>query len=141
MVLSLGIVVAQWINLGTALLDPWGWRLSLALAGLPAIVLTVGGLLLPETPNSLIERGLVRSYFPLEFLDHPFLTGSIENCSIYLSLKKLLPQEVLYSRVQAPLNLKIAVHSSSVPAKLFLILHTIKNWSSNAKGCSKSVKF
>jgi len=58
-VLSLGIVVAQWINLGTAQLEPWGWRLSLALAGLPAIVLTMGGLLLPETPNSLIERGLV----------------------------------------------------------------------------------
>ena len=53
------MVVAQWINLGTELLDPWGWRLSLALAGIPAIVLTIGGLTLPETPNSLIERGKV----------------------------------------------------------------------------------
>ncbi|RVW19513.1 Sugar transport protein 7 [Vitis vinifera] len=35
----------------------WGWRLSLGLAALPAILMTVGGLLLPETPNSLIERG------------------------------------------------------------------------------------
>lgn len=59
MVLSLGIVVAQWINLGTELLEPWGWRLSLALAGLPAIVLTIGGLALPDTPNSLVERGKV----------------------------------------------------------------------------------
>lgn len=27
------------------------------LAGLPAIVLTLGGLFLPDTPNSLVERG------------------------------------------------------------------------------------
>ena len=59
LVLSLGVVVAQWINLGAQALDPWGWRLSLALAGLPAIVLTLGGIFLPETPNSLIERGKV----------------------------------------------------------------------------------
>ena len=57
LVLSLGVVVAQWINLGAQQLNPWGWRLSLALAGLPAIVLTLGGIFLPETPNSLIERG------------------------------------------------------------------------------------
>ncbi len=34
-----------------------GWRTSLALAALPALVLTIGSLILPETPNSLIERG------------------------------------------------------------------------------------
>jgi len=31
----------------------------LALAGVPAIVLTLGGIFLPDTPNSLIERGKV----------------------------------------------------------------------------------
>lgn len=41
------------------LLQPWGWRVSLALAGVPAIVLTLGGIFLPDTPNSLIERGKV----------------------------------------------------------------------------------
>ena len=40
--------MAQWINLGTELLEPWGWRLSLALAGLPAIVLTLGGIFLQK---------------------------------------------------------------------------------------------
>lgn len=35
---------------------PWGWRLSLGLAGLPATLLLLGGLVLPESPNSLIER-------------------------------------------------------------------------------------
>ncbi len=34
-----------------------GWRTSLALAGIPAVVLTLGGMFLPETPNSLMERG------------------------------------------------------------------------------------
>lgn len=35
----------------------WGWRLSLGLAGIPAVLLTVGALLILDTPNSLIERG------------------------------------------------------------------------------------
>lgn len=52
-----GIFTANMINYGTAKLPSWGWRLSLGLAALPAILMTVGGLLLPETPNSLIERG------------------------------------------------------------------------------------
>lgn len=36
---------------------PWGWRLSLALAGIPGLMLFIGALCLPDTPNSLIERG------------------------------------------------------------------------------------
>ena len=28
------------------------------LAGMPAIVLTLGGIFLPDTPNSLIQRGM-----------------------------------------------------------------------------------
>ena len=56
-VLTLGVFVAQAINIGTAHIYPSGWRISLALAGMPAIVLTIGGIMLPDTPNSLIERG------------------------------------------------------------------------------------
>ncbi|MCH89294.1 sugar transport protein 13-like, partial [Trifolium medium] len=37
----------------------WGWRLSLGLAGIPALLLTVGAILVVDTPNSLIERGRV----------------------------------------------------------------------------------
>lgn len=35
----------------------WGWRLSLGLAAIPATALTLGGLLLPDSPASLEERG------------------------------------------------------------------------------------
>lgn len=55
---TLGIFTANMINFGTSKLEPWGWRLSLGLAALPATLMTIGGLLVPETPNSLIERGL-----------------------------------------------------------------------------------
>eukprot|EP00884_Botryococcus_braunii_P018297 jgi/Botrbrau1/5150/Bobra.0172s0022.1 len=53
----IGILVAQLVNFGTHQWHDFGWRISLALAGLPAIVLTLGGLTLPDTPNSLVERG------------------------------------------------------------------------------------
>ncbi|GMY36128.1 sugar transport protein 14-like [Fagus crenata] len=53
----LGILVANFINYGTDKIHPWGWRLSLGLATVPATVMFVGGLFLPETPNSLVEQG------------------------------------------------------------------------------------
>ncbi|KAL2228358.1 sugar transport protein 7 [Sesamum indicum] len=57
---TLGIFTANMINSGTDRIHPWGWRLSLGLAAAPAFLMTIGGVLLPETPNSLIERGLER---------------------------------------------------------------------------------
>ncbi|KAM3275592.1 hypothetical protein ACQJBY_044138 [Aegilops geniculata] len=56
---TLGIFSANMINYGTQKIKPWGWRLSLGLVAAPALLMTVGGFLLPETPNSLIERGHV----------------------------------------------------------------------------------
>ena len=57
MILTLGVVLAQIINIATGKYYPWGWRVSLGLAGLPAIVLTIGCIMLPDTPNILVERG------------------------------------------------------------------------------------
>ncbi|KAI3891434.1 hypothetical protein MKX03_020716 [Papaver bracteatum] len=54
---TLGIFTANMVNYGTDKLKPWGWRLSLGLAAAPALLMTVGGYFLPETPNSLIEQG------------------------------------------------------------------------------------
>ncbi|KAJ6719200.1 SOLUTE CARRIER FAMILY 2 FACILITATED GLUCOSE TRANSPORTER [Salix purpurea] len=54
---TIGILFANLVNYGTAKIKGgWGWRLSLGLAGFPAILLTAGALLVLETPNSLIER-------------------------------------------------------------------------------------
>ncbi|KAJ1437983.1 Sugar/inositol transporter [Sesbania bispinosa] len=53
----LGILIANLVNYATERLHPWGWRLSLGLATVPATVMFIGGLLCPETPNSLVEQG------------------------------------------------------------------------------------
>jgi len=55
----LGILVANLVNYGTAKLRPWGWRLSLGLATIPAVLMFIGGCLCPETPNSLVEQGRI----------------------------------------------------------------------------------
>ncbi|KAM7276079.1 hypothetical protein ACFE04_017945 [Oxalis oulophora] len=53
----IGILIANLINYGTNKIHPWGWRLSLGLATVPAAVMFFGALFLPETPNSLVEQG------------------------------------------------------------------------------------
>ncbi|TYJ25420.1 hypothetical protein E1A91_A07G049200v1 [Gossypium mustelinum] len=54
---GLGVLSANIINFGTEKIKGgWGWRISLALAALPASILTIGAILLPETPNSLIQN-------------------------------------------------------------------------------------
>ncbi|PKA52634.1 Sugar carrier protein C [Apostasia shenzhenica] len=58
LMITIGILTANLINYGTSKIKGgWGWRVSLALAGVPAIVFTAGALILPDTPNSLLERG------------------------------------------------------------------------------------
>lgn len=55
---TVGILLANLINYGTSKIEGgWGWRLSLALAGVPAVLLTSGAIMVDDTPNSLIERG------------------------------------------------------------------------------------
>ncbi|CAN6548008.1 unnamed protein product [Malus baccata var. baccata] len=38
-------------------LGGWGWRVSLSLAGVPALLLSLGSLIVVDTPSSLIQRG------------------------------------------------------------------------------------
>lgn len=54
---TIGILLANLINYGTSKIQGWGWRLSLGLAGIPAVMLTLGAIMVVDTPNSLIERG------------------------------------------------------------------------------------
>ncbi|CAA3015487.1 sugar carrier C-like [Olea europaea subsp. europaea] len=56
--ITIGILVANVLNYFFAKIHGgWGWRLSLGGAMVPALIITVGSLVLPETPNSMIERG------------------------------------------------------------------------------------
>ncbi|KAL0321196.1 UNVERIFIED_CONTAM: Sugar carrier protein C [Sesamum radiatum] len=56
--ITVGILAANVLNYGFAKIKGgWGWRLSLGGAMVPALIITVGSLILPETPNSMIERG------------------------------------------------------------------------------------
>ncbi|KAF5184968.1 Sugar transport protein [Thalictrum thalictroides] len=56
--ITIGILVAQLVNYGTnQIKEGYGWRISLYGAAVPAFIMIVGSLFLPDTPNSLIERG------------------------------------------------------------------------------------
>ncbi|KAB2598480.1 hexose carrier protein HEX6-like [Pyrus ussuriensis x Pyrus communis] len=54
---GIGVLSANLINYGSEKIKGgWGWRISLAMAAVPASMLTPGAFFLPETPNSLIQR-------------------------------------------------------------------------------------
>ncbi|KAL5728406.1 Hexose carrier protein hex6 [Ranunculus cassubicifolius] len=54
---GVGYLCANLTNFGTEKLKgDLGWRISLSMAGMPALILTIGTFFLPETPNSLIQR-------------------------------------------------------------------------------------
>ncbi len=54
---TFGILCAGLINYGCDFIDVWGWRLALGLAAIPGAIVFLGGLVMPESPSSLIERG------------------------------------------------------------------------------------
>jgi MFS family permease len=57
LMITIGILIANLVNYRTTTIHPWGWRLSLGGAGIPAILLGLGSLFIAETPTSLIQRG------------------------------------------------------------------------------------
>lgn len=55
--LNMGALSSNLINYGTVKMDnDLGWRISLSMASIPALILTLGAIFLPETPNSIIQR-------------------------------------------------------------------------------------
>lgn len=52
-----GILIANLVNYFTDKIHPHGWRISLGLAGIPAVLMLLGGIFCAETPNSLVEQG------------------------------------------------------------------------------------
>ncbi|KAJ5616202.1 hypothetical protein N7537_001316 [Penicillium hordei] len=56
--IGLGFVVAQWVGYGCSLRGrDFSWRFPLSFQAAPAIILTCGVWLLPESPRWLIEKG------------------------------------------------------------------------------------
>ena len=57
--LTFFIWIAQLINLivFATKATRWGWRLSLGFAFVPSFILFLGGVFLPDSPNSLLQRG------------------------------------------------------------------------------------
>ncbi|XWS51575.1 hypothetical protein CRYUN_Cryun12cG0188500 [Craigia yunnanensis] len=54
--IGIGVLMANIINFGIEKIEGgWGWRISLSLAAVPASILTLGAIILPDTPNSLIQ--------------------------------------------------------------------------------------
>ncbi|KAE8722886.1 Sugar transport protein 2 [Hibiscus syriacus] len=54
---TIGILIANMVNYWTSKLHPYGWRVSLGIAGVPAAILFIGSLIITETPASLVEHG------------------------------------------------------------------------------------
>ncbi|XP_022738032.1 hexose carrier protein HEX6-like isoform X2 [Durio zibethinus] len=53
---GIGVLIANIINFCTEKIEGgWGWRISLSLAAVPASILTLGAIILPDSPNSLIH--------------------------------------------------------------------------------------
>lgn len=57
---TIGILCANLVNYWTANMHPHGWKVSLGLAGVPALMLGLGSLIITETPTSLIEREMYK---------------------------------------------------------------------------------
>lgn len=56
--ITIGILIAELLNYFFAKIKgEWGWRLSLAVAAVLALIFIIGAFVLVDTPNSLIERG------------------------------------------------------------------------------------
>ncbi|CAI0442128.1 unnamed protein product [Linum tenue] len=57
--IGIGVVASNFLNFFLSK-HPWGWRLSLGLAVVPAAIMTLGAALISDTPSSLVERGRLR---------------------------------------------------------------------------------
>ncbi|PIA50319.1 hypothetical protein AQUCO_01300812v1 [Aquilegia coerulea] len=54
---GIGVTFAGLVNFGTEKIEGnLGWRISLSMAAVPALILTIGAFFLPETPTSLIQN-------------------------------------------------------------------------------------
>jgi cyanate permease len=58
--IGVGVVLATIVNFFAAQAGESGWRIALGCGALPAAMMTLGALFIPDTPSSLIQRGRVQ---------------------------------------------------------------------------------
>ncbi|KAK9917613.1 hypothetical protein WJX75_006499 [Coccomyxa subellipsoidea] len=101
-----GILLAQVVNYSVHNAGPWAWRISLAVAGGPALGLFFGMLCLPNTPNSLAEMG--RPDEALRVLKRVRGTSNVQaefasiQAAADYSMKAGKPWKLLFSRQYRP---------------------------------------
>ncbi|XVF67283.1 hypothetical protein PTKIN_Ptkin10aG0108400 [Pterospermum kingtungense] len=55
---TVGILISSFVNYHAAKIEGgWGWRLSLSIVAIPAVIMISGYLFLQDTPASIVERG------------------------------------------------------------------------------------
>lgn len=106
---TFGIFSSGLINYGTSHV-PWGWRLSLGLAAIPASMLTVGGLLLPDSPASLEERG--RPAQARRVLER--VRGTTDVDAEYADIQQAAAQSRQYTQLESWRNLLQRRHRPSL---------------------------
>lgn len=85
--LTFFILVAQVINLimhVTKAENSWGFRLSLGFAFVPSFFLFLGGVFLPDSPNSLLERGFPTKVGPLPSFLTPQGCAGLCTCHMHI---------------------------------------------------------
>ncbi|KAL4190701.1 hypothetical protein AMTRI_Chr07g26070 [Amborella trichopoda] len=83
LLITVGILIANLVNYRTSSLHPWGWRLSLGLAGVPAALLCFGSLLITEKGKATLER--IRGTMNVE----PEFLQLVEACEAASEVKHL----------------------------------------------------
>lgn len=103
----------------------WGWRLSLGLGGLPALLLTLGAFLVVDTPNSLIERGhleegksVLRKIRGIDNIEPEFLE-LLEASHVAKGVKHPF-RNILKGRNRPQLVISIALQVSAMSYNIFL---------------------
>lgn len=56
--MGIGVLTATSINYAVST-HPWGWRVSLGFAVVPAAIMTTGSFFITDTPSSLVQRGKI----------------------------------------------------------------------------------
>ncbi|XP_039053176.1 sugar transport protein 5 isoform X2 [Hibiscus syriacus] len=101
--IGIGVLAANCINFVTAKRS-WGWRLSLGLAVVPAVIMTMGALFISDTPSSLIQRG------KMEHARHSLRKVRGKDCDVEPELANQEPFVTIFERQYRPhLVMSIAI--------------------------------